>query len=203
MRIHRRPSGLLLLVVVILAAAAPLSMVPARSGADTMVSRIGPSVALAQAGAAERPAWHSLSLTDARTGQAFTLADFAGKTVYVESMATWCTSCRQQMGIIRDDLMSQVDPERAVLLGLSVETDLQPVTLADYVNAQGFSWKFAVMTPEMLQALATTFGLTITNPTAIPHFVIGPDGAMSDLMTGLHTADSLRDELASAGRIAQ
>jgi membrane protein implicated in regulation of membrane protease activity len=33
--------------------------------------------------------WTRLPLTDARTGQTFTLADFAGKTVFVHPMARW------------------------------------------------------------------------------------------------------------------
>src|SRR5207248_1685323 len=135
-----------------------------------------------------------LPLTDARTGQTFTLADLAGKTVYVEPMATWCTNCRQQMGTIRDQLRAQLDPQRIVLVGLSVETDLPREDLATYVDEQGFDWTFAVMTPEMLQALASRFGLTVTNPTAVPHFVIGPDGTTSELSTGFEAANSLLDE---------
>jgi hypothetical protein len=153
--------------------------------------------------AAERPAWQTLPLVDARTGQSFTLADFAGKAVYVEPMATWCTNCRQQMGIIRDQLRSQLDPERAALIGLSVETELAPETLARYVDAQGFDWTFAVMTPELLQQLASTFGRTIANPPAIPHFIIGPDGTTGDLRTGLHAADKLFGELTAAGSVAR
>jgi hypothetical protein len=36
-----------------------------------------------------RPDWLTLPLTNARTGETFTLADFAGKTVFVHPMATW------------------------------------------------------------------------------------------------------------------
>jgi cytochrome oxidase Cu insertion factor (SCO1/SenC/PrrC family) len=174
MRFSWRLFGLLLLVAAPFIAAAPPSTLPANA-----------------APAIERPAWHSLPLTDARSGQTFTLADFAGKTVYVEPMATWCTNCRQQMGVIRDQVRAQVDPERVVFVGLSVETDLASETLASYVSAQGFDWTFAVMTPELLQELASTFGRTVTNPTAVPHFVIGPDGTTGDLSTGHHTAEQL------------
>ena len=37
------------------------------------------------------PAWQTSILSDARTGQSFTLADFTGKTVFVDPMATWCS----------------------------------------------------------------------------------------------------------------
>lgn len=148
--------------------------------------------------AAERPSWHSLPLTNARTGESFTLADLAGKTVYVEPMATWCTNCRMQMRIIRDQVKGQVDPDRVMFLGLSVETEIAPETLATYVDQQGFDWTFAVMSPELLQALATEFGRTIANPPAIPHFLVSPDGTTSGLSTGLHTADALLAQLSAA-----
>ena len=193
MRLHWRLPGLLLLVTALFATITPLltSSVPALAGAP------------ASSPAAERPAWHSLPLVDARTGQTFTLADLAGKTVYVEPMATWCTNCRGQMRLIREQVLPQIAPERTVLIGLSVETDLPPEKLAAYVDAQDFPWTFAVMTPGLLQELSSTFGLTVANPPAIPHFVIGPDGTTGDLSTGFHTADRLLAELTAAGGAAQ
>src|SRR3712207_5692614 len=132
-----------------------------------------------------------------------TLADFAGKAVYVEPMATWCTNCRNQMSVIRDQVRTQVDPEQVVFVGLSVETNLASETLAGYTSTHGFDWTFAVMTPELLQELASTFGRTVTNPPAVPHFVIGPDGTTSDLGTGYHSADQVLQRLASVGAGAQ
>jgi hypothetical protein len=181
-------------VTALFAAIVPLLTIPAEA------SLAGSPASLP---AAERPAWHTLPLVDARTGQTFTLADLSGKTVYVEPMATWCTNCRGQMNLIRDQVLSQIDPERTVLIGLSVETDLPPEKLAAYVDTHGFSWTFAVMTPELLQGLSSTFGLTVANPPAIPHFVIGPDGTTSDLSTGFHTAERLLEQLTAAGAISQ
>jgi thiol-disulfide isomerase/thioredoxin len=167
------------------------------------VATAAPAHAQFQAPAAERPAWHALPLVDARTGATFTLADLAGKTVYVEPMATWCTNCRQQMGVIRDQLVGQVDPAQVAFVGLSVETTLPPERLAAYVDTHAFGWTFAVMTPELLQELRDTFGLTVANPPAIPHFVIGPDGTTSGLSTGFHSVDRLLEELTAAGGMAQ
>jgi thiol-disulfide isomerase/thioredoxin len=193
MLVRCRPFGRLVLVAALcavaaalLASCAPTSSAPAPSSS-------------AQAPAGGSPAWQSLPLADARTGATFSLADLRGKTVYVEPMATWCTNCRQQMGVIRDQVLARLDPDRTVLVGLSVETDLPREKLAQYVDAQGFSWKFAVMTPELLRELSGTFGQTITNPPAVPHFVVRPDGTASGLSTGFHTADRLLEELTAAG----
>ncbi|MFQ5419741.1 MAG: peroxiredoxin family protein, partial [Anaerolineae bacterium] len=46
--------------------------------------------------AADRPAWQTVPLTDVRTGETFTLADYAGKVIIVETMAVWCPFCDQQ-----------------------------------------------------------------------------------------------------------
>ena len=206
MRMHWRLIGLLALVAILTTPMLPLAasaeMLP-DVGGTFGGPMTAPPIVTANAIAAQRPSWHDLPLMDARTGQAFTLADFAGKTVYVEPMATWCTNCRNQMSVIRDQVRAQVDPEQVVLVGLSVETNLASETLASYTSTHGFDWTFAVSTPELLQELAATFGRTVTNPPAIPHFVIGPDGTTSDLATGHHSADQLLQRLASAGAAAQ
>jgi cytochrome oxidase Cu insertion factor (SCO1/SenC/PrrC family) len=193
MRLHWRLSGLLLLVAALFAVITPLLTVPAEAAPER-------TPAILQA--AERPAWHTLPLVDARTGQTFTLADLAGKTVYVEPMATWCSNCRGQMSVIRDQVLGQIDPERTVFIGLSVETELSPEKLAAYADTHGFSWTFAVMTPELLQGLSSTFGLTVANPPAIPHFLIGPDGTTSDLSTGFHPADRVLERISASGGMA-
>lgn len=206
MRTSWRLFGLLALVAALSTPALPLlaasEMMPPVSSTITSPATSPPAVA-ASAPVAQRPAWHALSLTDARTGQVFTLADFAGKTVYVEPMATWCTNCRNQMSVIRDQVRGQVDPDTVVFVGLSVETNLASEALASYSTTHGFDWTFAVMTPELLSELASTFGRTVTNPPAVPHFLIGPDGTTSDLSTGHHSADQLLQRLASAGATAQ
>jgi cytochrome oxidase Cu insertion factor (SCO1/SenC/PrrC family) len=180
-------SALTVLLLVTACGATPVAR-PVNSAAPATVAR-----------AAERASWQQLPLVDARTGESFTLADFAGKTVYVEPMATWCTNCRQQLRTVRD-VYTQLDAERYAFVGLSVETDLPREQLASYAEAQGWPWRFAVMTPELLQELSGTFGLTVANPPATPHFLIGPDGSTSALSTGFHSAETLlRDLSATAG----
>ena len=145
--------------------------------------------------AADRPAWLDLPLTDARTGETFSLGSFAGKTVYVEPMATWCTTCPIQLDIVRD-VHAQLDPDRYVFVALSVETDLARDELARYADQKNWPWTFAVMSPELLQGLSDTYGLTVANPPSTPHFVIDPVGSASDLSTGIHPAQEIIMDLA-------
>ena len=53
--------------------------------ADAMMSKETPAADAMM----EAPAWYSASLTDASTGQAFTINDFKGKVVLVETLAMW------------------------------------------------------------------------------------------------------------------
>ncbi|MDZ4770828.1 MAG: redoxin family protein [Chloroflexota bacterium] len=141
--------------------------------------------------------WVDLPLVDARTGATFRLADFAGKTVYVEPMATWCTNCRAQQNIVRD-VRAQVGDAETVFISLSVETALTPADLAAYAVTENYGWTFAVASPDMLQALVAQFGLTISNPPATPHFIISPTGVVSELSTGQHDAAALTNQLDAA-----
>jgi len=148
-----------------------------------------PAEGQAMTDTALRPAWQQVQLTDARTGKAFTLADFAGKTVYVEPFATWCSNCRAQLNNVRT-AKDQLDDQH-VFVALSVETNLTTEDIAKYSEAQGFDWVFAVMTPELLKQLTDQFGLTIANPPSTPHFIIRADGTTTDLSTGIKSVEDL------------
>ena len=43
----------------------------------------------------ETPKWFSASLTDVASGKAFKIADYKGKVVLVETLAQWCSNCRE------------------------------------------------------------------------------------------------------------
>ncbi len=139
------------------------------------------------------PAWQTTPLTNAQTGEQFTLADFAGKTVYVEPMATWCTNCRRQLTNV-SAATSQFD-DNVVFIALSVEIGIQDSELAAYAEGQGFPFIFAGLDETLLNELAHEFGQTIANPPATPHFIIRADGTATELVTGIETADEI------AGRI--
>jgi cytochrome oxidase Cu insertion factor (SCO1/SenC/PrrC family) len=148
------------------------------------------------AAAVTRPAWQQIALIDARSGATFTLADFAGKTVFVEPFATWCGDCRQQLGNVQ--AAKSALGEDVVFVALSVEPNIGADVLARYADDAGFDWTFAAMPPELLQALAAQFGQTIANPPATPHFLIRPDGSTTDLVTGIESPDAIKAQIEAA-----
>jgi cytochrome oxidase Cu insertion factor (SCO1/SenC/PrrC family) len=136
-----------------------------------------------------RPAWQQLPLTNAQTGESFTLADFAGKTVYVEPFATWCTNCRQQLNNVKAAQGNFGD--EVVFVVLSVEPNIGNEALAQYAVEHGFEMIFAAMSPDMLRETVAVFGQTISNPPATPHFVIRPDGTTTELLTGIEGPEAI------------
>lgn len=143
-----------------------------------------------------RPAWQQIALIDARSGSTFTLADFVGKTVFVEPFATWCSNCRQQLDNVQ--AAKAALGEDVVFVALSVEPNIGVDALARYADDAGFDLTFAAMPPELLQALAAQFGQTIANPPATPHFLIRPDGSTTDLATGIESPEAIKAQIEAA-----
>ncbi len=192
---------LFVLLPLIFAACAPTSSSVATLAPPTLPTTNepeSPMLAATTAPAADRPAWFSLPLVDARTGETFTLGDFSGQLVFVEPMATWCTNCRTQMRNLAE-ARQQLNNPNIVYIGLSVETTLDRGNLARYADTHGFDWTFAVMTPELVSALTDTFGRSVTVPPSSPHFLIYPDGSVSPLAAGgIESTDELVQLLTEA-----
>jgi hypothetical protein len=143
-----------------------------------------------------RSTWETMELTNAETGATFTLADFPEQSVFVEMMATWCTNCRLQQREVR--AVREQLGDSYVYISLSVEPNDTTEALAEYRVREDFPWIFAVAPPDMVRALVTQFGQTVTNPTSTPHLVISPSGSVSQLATGHHSAEQLVAELTAA-----
>ncbi|RMG81422.1 MAG: hypothetical protein D6712_16325 [Chloroflexi bacterium] len=133
------------------------------------------------------PDWTHIELTDVRTGQTFTFADFAGKTVYVHAMANWCSNCRSAQRTLRDMVIPQVNTDEVVFVSLNIEPTSGDDALHDYVLENSFDWTFAVANTTLWQALVQQFGRAVSNPPSTPHFIIAPDGTPSQLITGTQT----------------
>lgn len=216
MRFFRPMLTLSLVAVLLLTACAPAAQ-PAPVSTEPPVSATDAPAPVATTDGAQEPTfsplmpptdtpapvvepgdWQTIAFTDARTGETFTLADFAGKTVFVESMATWCSNCRSQMRNLREAI-ARLNSDDYVFIGLSVETNISAADLAAYVDRQEFDWTFAVLSPDALTTLSEVFGRSFTNPPATPHFVIKPDGTTDGLVVGrIHTVDELVAELTAA-----
>jgi hypothetical protein len=141
------------------------------------------------------PEWQTMRLVNARTGEHFTLADFAGKTVSVEPMATWCSECRDQQQSVAEAFNEIGGNDDFVFVSLSIGEKVTDDALAAYADQHGFDWIFAVASPVMLGALVDEFGRTVVAPPATPHFFIRPDGSFTELSTGLIAPGTLTERM--------
>jgi thiol-disulfide isomerase/thioredoxin len=146
------------------------------------------------------PVWLTAELTDACSGEPFALSDFAGKTLYIESMATWCGECYEQLSRVQE-AASQIPEDKKgdiVLVALSSEVGLPREDLAQYATDTGFPLLFAVMPEEMLKAMVDDLGKAVALPPAMPHLIVAPDGTVGELHTGGSSADELLTLFADA-----
>jgi thiol-disulfide isomerase/thioredoxin len=148
---------------------------------DEMADDMADEVTLAE--------WQSITLTDV-DGVSFTLADFRGKPVFVETFATWCPKCKDQLEAT--NAAAEQVGEQAVFIAVSVETGLSNGDVADYAAANGFdAVRFAVLTPEALAAFVDGLGQSAANPPSTPKVVIDAMGAAGELSTGFESAEDI------------
>ena len=151
-----------------------------------------------QGAESELAEWQTLTMINVRTGQEFAVSDFLGCTVYVETMATWCINCMMQMVNVAAALPN-LDPERHVVMAISIETQLAPEDLAKYAENSDFDWIFSVASPELLKAIVDAFGRDAVVPSITPHVIVYPDGTAGDLQTGGSSSEDIIDMMNETG----
>ncbi len=139
----------------------------------------------------ESPAWFSVQFTDAASGQVFSINDFKGKVILVETMAVWCSSCRRQQeqilslhGLLgeRDDFVS---------VSLDIDPNEDAAYLSAYVQSVPFDWLYAVAPAEVSREIAQLYGDQFLNPPSTPILVVDRHGAAHPLPFGIKSAEDL------------
>ena len=123
-------------------------------------------------------AWAQVELVDVASGERFRIADRAGTTVILETMAIWCTNCRAQQGEVYRAL-DELDPARVVYVLLDVDPNETDTALAQYRTRNGFTGVYAIAGQEVARALRDDFGDQVLNPPSTPMILIGSDGRVT------------------------
>lgn len=143
----------------------------------------------------ESPAWFSAALTDARTGETFTIAGFKGKVVLVETMAVWCSNCLKQQAQVkalheqlgmRDDFVS---------LGLDIDPNEEAAQLKAFIESNGFDWMYAVAPAEVSAEISSLYGAQFLNPPSTPMLIVDRNGKAHPLPFGIKSAADLLEAL--------
>jgi thiol-disulfide isomerase/thioredoxin len=141
------------------------------------------------------PAWFDVPMTDATTGQAFSIRDFAGKVVLVETMATWCPTCWKQENEVKKLQGLLNNTPDLVLVSLDVDTNEDEATLKDFAATGGYAWRFAVAPLAVARDLGNLYSADYLNPPLAPMLVIDRQGSVYGLPNGVKGAVALQKTL--------
>lgn len=134
-----------------------------------------------------------MELVDAQTGETFTMNDFAGKTVLVETMAIWCPTCIFQGNEVRKLHEALGHPDDLISVSLDVDYNEDQASLKEYVSEWGFDWHFAVAPLLVARALGNLYSAEYLNPPLSPMLIIDPDGNVHQLEYGKKDAETLQE----------
>ena len=139
------------------------------------------------------PEWFDVELTDAQTGQTFTMNDYAGKVVLVETMAMWCPNCVVQATQIEKFHEALGNPEDLITVSLDVDVHEDEASLKEYASSYRFNWHFAIAPLEVARALGNLYSAEYLNPPLSPMLIIDREGNVHQLEYGIKKAEKLQE----------
>ncbi len=142
-----------------------------------------------------RPDWFSIPLTDVQTGESFTIDDFAGKVVLLETMAMWCPNCLFQANEVRKLHELLGNPDDLISVSLDVDSNEDEAALKEYTQEFGFDWRFVIAPLEIQRDLGNLYTAQYLNPPLSPMMIIDRDGNVHHLEYGLKEAETLKKNL--------
>jgi len=142
----------------------------------------------------EASGWFGASFKDVRSGEAFTINDFKGKVILVETMAVWCSTCYQQqtqMKALHEALGMRED---FISISLDIDPNEDESILSGYTQQNsGFDWRYAIASPDITREIGNTYGDQFLNPPSAPILVIDRDGVAHALPFGIKSAEDLME----------
>ncbi len=83
---------------------------------------------------------------------------------------------------------------------ISISVDIGATTeqLEAYATQQGFDWTFAVASEEFLRQFVVQYGRSVITTPNMVHFVIQPDGSISEMYQGTPSTEKLIEEILNA-----
>ena len=109
------------------------------------------------------------------------LAAYRGRLVVLNVWATWCAPCRKELPSLQR-LSRSVDPQRVVVMGLTLDDDVHVVR--EYLIDKGIT--FPNFIDQGMRIANDTFGLRVYPGT----FFIGTDGKLLGRVIGERTWDT-------------
>ena len=138
------------------------------------------------------PEWFAMELTDVQTGETFTMNDYAGKVILLETMAIWCPNCVVQANEVRNLHELLGNPDDLISVTLDVDLNEDEASLKEYASGYGFDWHFALAPLLVARALGNLYSAQYLNPPLSPMLIIDRDGNVHQLEYGRKDAETLQ-----------
>jgi len=138
------------------------------------------------------PDWFDMELTDVQTGEKFTMNDYAGKVVLLETMAIWCPTCLLQAGHMQRLHEALGNPEDLISVSLDVDVNEDAASLKSYAAEYGLDWHIAVAPLLVARALGNLYSAQYLNPPLVPMLIIDREGNVHHLEYGLKNVETLQ-----------
>jgi hypothetical protein len=138
------------------------------------------------------PEWFGLGMTDVSSGEIFTMKDYAGKVVLLETMAIWCPNCIVQATQVTKLHQLLGDPQDLISISLDVDSNEDAAALKDYASSYHFDWHFAIAPLGVERALGNLYSAEYLNPPLSPMLIIDRKGNVHQLEYGIKDAQTLQ-----------
>ncbi|PWR73532.1 redoxin domain-containing protein [Methanospirillum stamsii] len=160
-----------------------------------LASEEEPEVAYTETASPEL-AWLSSSLTNAATGERFSLMDLAqkGKPVIIHSFAVWCPGCSMQL--LESTKLQTAYPDDYIVVALDIDPNENTEKVKRHQESNNFKGIFTAAPTDVTRSLVNAYGPGFVQ--SIPQTIIICGKTATYLEDGVFSADVLKratDEL--------
>ena len=138
---------------------------------------------------ADTPEWFQIELKDENTGETFSIDDFHGKVVLVETMAIWCTNCKKQQNEVKSLYETMGMNSDLVFIALDIDPNENGEALKEYASVNNFSWVYAISPVEMSREISNLYGAQFVNPPSTPILIVDREGVAHPLEFGIKSVE--------------
>ena len=133
--------------------------------------------------------WRTITLRDVTTGANFTVEDFRGVPVLIQTFTVWCPICTSQQQEVMRLREGGVDFR---FVALDIDPNEDEAIVRDHLARNNLSGYYAVAPLEMTASLIRDFGSDIITPSSAPVVLVCPAGDAIHLPSGVKEAASLK-----------
>jgi thiol-disulfide isomerase/thioredoxin len=102
--------------------------------------------------------WTGVTMTDAATGEQFSIDDIAkqGKPVVIHTFAIWCSACMMQLH--ETERLLAENPDRFTIIGIDIDPNENQDMVKRHIEKNKFPGTYAASPKELSRGLVDSFG---------------------------------------------